>query len=163
MNAYARIALEWWNARSRRERVLSWLLAAIVAALLAWYGLVTPLRLAAKRAETDHALAAQSLAAAQAAVRLAKHSQEAYAQTGATAVETIIAQSARDAGLAVSGIETSEPSRVTVLLTSAASPAFFGWIETLHRDYGIFPEDIAITRSASGLLDVHIAFVRSGQ
>ena len=52
----------WWLARSRRERWMLVGLGLVLAALVAWYGLLTPLRWAAGEAADRRARAVANLA-----------------------------------------------------------------------------------------------------
>jgi general secretion pathway protein M len=152
----ARIAelRSWWAGRSPRERAMLSLMGGLIGALVVWYGVVAPslawradaaerrataeIRLALFEAATDRLTPAPTDPAA----------VQARAEPAATAMGLEVRFSAGERGL-------------DFTVSSAATPALFGWIAALRSQYGVEPLALTVTETAEGTLSAQGTLVQS--
>jgi len=148
----------WWETRSRRERRLLTLLAALVLAMGVWFGLIAPLRAAERAAAERHARAVERLAAVGAAAREAQALQAARGSTGGRPLAAVVTQGALQAGVPIArqGLETG--GGLTVGVDAADPGAFFRWIAVLARDHGVSVEALEMTRTPGGAVRARVVF-----
>jgi type II secretory pathway component PulM len=153
-------AMEWWRGRSDRERSMLVLLATVVLAFLAWYGVASPLQRMAGRADTRLARAAELL----------REVETAHATLGGItsefdpAVSDLLVLSAAEAGFALETQREQDDGDIAVSGHSDVPQALFAWIEMLRRNHGLLVANLSITReSGTGGLRVDALLTRSGR
>lgn len=135
MTSLIETATRWWDGREERERLLLTMLGALVAVLVAWYGVWSPLSGMAKAAEERHAEAAAALVQAEsAALELTRAQQARGGRAPATA--QAVTQSAGSAGLVVIRTEPVAGGGLSVWTEPAEPKALFGWLGGLQRELG---------------------------
>ncbi|MGY1457112.1 type II secretion system protein GspM [Luteimonas sp. A534] len=148
----------WWRRREPREHAMLAAMAVLLAAFAWWYGLLWPLRAMRDGAQAHHHRAVVALQAAQADVA-------ALATAGATlpdaatgdALQRVILDSLRDAGLAPSRQRTAADGAFLLEFERVASPALFGWLGRLADEDGLAPASLRVER-ADGRLRVEVGF-----
>ena len=119
----------WWQARSRRERGLLIVMAALAAFVLGWLLIVRPLSDARAAQETRHAAAAVALADARARAAV---NRGTVVEVSPLPVDSLIGRTAGEAGFAAARIAAQGPGRATVAIDAARPQALFGWIARLE-------------------------------
>jgi len=117
----------WWALRSQRERALLLVMFALIGVVAAWLLVIRPLADALDAAKARHGAAVVALAEARARSRLAS------GPLASGPAETIVAQTASQAGFTGARIGSQGPGRVSVALDAARAPALFGWISEMER------------------------------
>jgi len=146
----------WWRLRSARERSLLLLLAAIGLALIAWYGVASPLRRVAQQSELHRADAA----------RLLREVETARATTGAlvipsdAALEDVLTLSAAETGFALETHREENAREVAVSGHATDPAALFGWIEMLRKNHGLVVANLTVAREQNGELSVEAILMR---
>ncbi len=135
MNQMFETAAQWWAGREERERRLLMALGALVAGLVAWYGVWSPLQAMAKAAETRHAEAAAALVQAESAAREIAQAQRMRGGRGAATVQALT-QSAAAAGVRLLRTEPVAGGGLSLWTEPAEPKALFGWLTGLQRELG---------------------------
>lgn len=142
-----------WAARTPRERVLLSFLAALLVAVVGWYGLVAPLGRAAEEAEADRRAAADRLTAVEAGAREIRSFSRERAPSAAE-VEALVVQSASQAGLTLDRRRT-EADGVTVWLDAVPPAQLFAWLQGLQaRQVRI--AGLTAIRGAGGTIEAEV-------
>ncbi len=148
---------QWWRTRSARERRLLLVLAAIAFVLVGWYGVASPLRSTAQRAERHLANAAQLLRE----VETARDAIGSIVIPSDAELEDVLMLSAAEAGF-VLATQRKENAREIAVSGEAAGPAaLFGWIEMLRKNHGVVVANLTVAREESGLLRVEAVLMRN--
>lgn len=158
MNDTITALLRWWQGREPRERAMLAIMAAMLAAFAWWYGLLSPLRALRGQAEARHAHAVATLHAADAAAAaLAASAATTALPPGGEALQRLLLDSTREAGLAPSRQRTAPDGSIVLEFERVASPALFGWLGGLVDTHGIAPASLGVER-ADGQLRVEAGF-----
>ena len=158
MNDMITALRRWWQGREPRERAMLATMAAMLAAFAWWYGLLWPLRALREEAEARHARAVATLHAAEAAAAALGTSAAATAQRpGGEALQRLLLDSTREAGLAPSRQRTAPDGSFVLEFERVASPALFGWLGGLVDTHGIAPASLRVERT-DGQLRVEAGF-----
>lgn len=140
-----------------RERSLLLLLSLLAFGFVAWYGIASPLRLAAERSEIHRH---------RAAALLAEVESSRAAITGMTvpteaSLEDVLTLSATEAGFVLE--KHSENARETTIVGRASdSAALFAWVEMLRKNHGLTVANLTAAREGDGALRVGAVFARGG-
>lgn len=151
--------IAWWEGRTRRERILLGIMAGLLAAVIAWYGVIAPIGAwradaADRRAEASAAL--QSVEADLA--RLNAAATDAPAGTGEP-IEPLLIRTAEAAGVNIDRQQPEADGAQTVWLQAVPSQTVFGWIAQLEQDHGVSVSNITALKSPTGSgLDVQVSF-----
>jgi len=151
-------ATEWWRTRSARERGLVLLLGVIALALVAWYGIASPLRRAAERSEMHRARAAEVLHE----VEAARAEMGAIAIPSGAALEDVLTLSAAEAGFALETHREENAREIAVSGHAADPAALFGWITMLRTNHGLVVANLTAAREDNGALRVDALLMRGG-
>ncbi|CAN5303262.1 N/A [soil metagenome] len=139
----------YWSDRSEREQRLLLIMFALLAVVVLWFGIITPLNSAKvdAQARLDRAtLISGQLSSRADALRKAEQSiPPPLGSSLATAVGT----SATEAGFVPSRLDPQGDDRMVIALSSAKSAALFAWLDALSRR-GIFAETIAVRANSDG-------------
>ncbi|GGK09797.1 type II secretion system protein GspM [Luteimonas terricola] len=150
--------LAWWRGREPRERAMLAVMAALLAAFAWWYGLMWPLRAMRDGAEARHDRAAVALQAVQADVAaLATAGATPPAAATGEALQRVVLDSLREAGLAPGRQRTAADGAFVLEFERVASPALFGWLGHLADDGGLAPSSLRVER-ADGHLRAEVGF-----
>ena len=145
----------WWLARSRRER---WMLAGlglILAALVAWYGLLTPLRWAAGEAADRRARAVANLALTEDLAPAPGGRRPAPSRPLAEVVDA----SAAASGIMIDRRREEADGRLTVWIGAVDPKTLMQWIVNLRKGHGVAVAALTATKADAAHLEVEIAFV----
>ncbi len=150
-------ANQWWTMRSVRERQLLFLLAILVLGFVAWYGIASPLSLAAERSEMHRNRAAALLGE----VEISRAAIAGMSVPIDASLDDVLTLSATEAGFALE--KHSENASETTIQGHASNPAvLFAWIEMLRKNHGLTVANLTVERESDGALRVEAVFVRGG-
>jgi type II secretory pathway component PulM len=150
-------ANQWWRTRSGRERHLLLLLAILTLGFVAWYGVASPLSLAADRSEMHRDRAAALLSE----VEISRAAIGGLSIPTDTALDDVLTLSATEAGFALE--KHNENARETTVQGRAPNPAaLFTWVEMLRKNHGLTVANLTAERESDGALRVEAVFVRGG-
>ena len=151
--------MDYWMARSARERLLILLAVGLVAVLLLNLLLVRPLRAANAEASASLAVAARTLDAVSAA-RPAETAGAAGlpAPLSAEALRARLVDLATSHGLSVSRLQMDERGSIVIQFDQAASSLLFAWLEAAERQLGAAPAQASVFAEASGTVRASFEF-----
>lgn len=154
------MALAWWAGRTDRERWLLGGLGAVMAALVAWYGVWTPLQAWSRDAQDRLALAASGVAEAEAAAQeISRFRQMRGGRTGPAAAA--VSRSAATAGLVLAKNEPAPDGGLTVWIEAAPPKVLFAWLASVRSDLGLGVRSLE-TQAGEGGVQARIAFEGAG-
>lgn len=147
----------WWLGRSDRERLLLGGLGIVLAALIGWYGIVTPLGRAAalvdaQRQEAESGLALAKAAAGRSAGRPSAGSSRSLA--------AIVDASAAAVGIAIERRREDADGSLTVWIPSVQPGLLMQWILALRTGQGVAVSALVVSRADASSLEVEIALSR---
>jgi general secretion pathway protein M len=149
---------EAWAGREPRERVLLAVLAAVVAGLVYWYGLYSPLAALAESERERHEAASAGLARARG---LSAAIQSRASTGGGAPPEQAVRRSAEEAGIAVSAVEP-EGDALAVSIEAVAARPLFAWLARLQdEDVGV--RNFEAHRVEDGMVQVRLVLTGSGR
>ena len=148
-------ANQWWRMRSGRERHLTVLLAILALGLVAWYGIASPLSLAAERSEIHRNRAAALLSE----VERARAAIGGMAIPTDTTLDDVLMLSATEAGFQLEN-HGDNAREITVQGRSSNPARLFSWIEMLWKNHGLTVANLTAERETDGALRVEAVFVR---
>lgn len=149
----------WWEGRTQRERILLGVMAALLAAVIAWYGVIAPIGAWKADAAERRAEAAADLQSVEADLaRLNTAASAAPVGTGEP-IEPLLIRTAEAAGLTIDRQQAEADGAQTVWLQAVPPQAVFGWIAQLEQAHGVTVSNITALKSPSGSgLDVQVSF-----
>lgn len=147
---------QWWRLRSARERGLLLLLVVVGFALIAWYGMASPLRRIALQSETHRANAARLLRE----VETARATMGAIVIPSDGALKDVLMLSAAEAGFALETHREDNAREVAVSGHAADPAALFGWIAMLRKNHGLVVANLTVAREQNGELRVDAILMR---
>lgn len=137
----------WWQGLSPRERAMVAAMCAAIAAFVAWFGVLAPLRAARDEARQRHAEAVRAAAHVDAALaRIAAIRAQRPPPPAADAWQAIVIDSAGAAGLGLERQEVLPDGALAIGIGGAAAPALFGWLDALRLEHAIAPDVVDIER-----------------
>lgn len=149
MKARIEAARGWLQGRSPRERVMLGLMVAVIAALLGWYGVVSPgLSWRAAAAERRSEAQARLVRIEAAAERLAPSGEGAR---DAGEIQALAERMAAAAGIAAS-FSPAQTGGVDFTVPAAPTALLFAWIGQLQVQHGIEPVALTVTENADATL-----------
>jgi len=149
---------DWWQARSARERMLLRVMLGLAALVLGWLLVVRPLGDALEAAKARHGAAVVALAEAKARSEARRGAEGA---APALPIDSLIGQSAGEAGFTAARVTAAGPARASVTITSARPQALFGWVASLERR-GLVVDRLQAQTNADRTLAAEIAFRARG-
>jgi general secretion pathway protein M len=147
----------WWAERSTREQAMLAVLGAILAAICLWLAVLLPLHGGLIAAQERQQQASESLASVTSKAAAFKQMNANPPAPLGSPIAAIVSASASDAGFILSRADPIGPDALIVGLTSAKSPAFFNWVETLQKR-GVFVERAAIQTNSDATIRVDATF-----
>ncbi|HEY0149501.1 MAG TPA: type II secretion system protein GspM [Allosphingosinicella sp.] len=152
----------WYGGRSVREQRLLLFMLALLLLVFLWLLIVRPLNDALAEARERHDAAvlerAEARAQAEALGTLRRSGGAALTQP----VETIVSQSAGQAGFQLSRLRAEPGGAVSIGIEAARPQAFFGWISSLEQK-GLIVSTLSATANADRTLAVQASFRGRGQ
>lgn len=146
----------WLKGRSVRERRMLAVMAAALAAVAVWYGLVAPLR-AWRVAAADRL--ADAVAERATVQKLASRLSSDTPKPQALAQIEVAARAAADKAGLNAEIAVADGA-LRVVADGATTPAAFGWLAAMQADYGASPSLLEATDAGGGLIDLTAQFGR---
>ncbi len=152
-----------WAERTSREQILVACAGALLVAVMAWYGVLSPALSARAEARQSHARAVESFETMVAGVARYRAEVAAADQPRATtALRTIVGTSANERDLALSRVQPLEDGRLGVWLEGVSDDALMAWLLALAREEGIRVDQISIDREGDRLVRAQMVLTRSG-
>jgi len=146
----------WWRERSARERALLALLSFVALALIAWYGVASPMRSAAQRSEMHRVRAAELLNE----VESARTAIGRMVIPADAALDDVLKLSAAEAGFTLDKHNEENAREITVWGHAPEPAALFGWIMMLRKNHGLMVANLTASRDEDGALQVEAVLVR---
>jgi general secretion pathway protein M len=146
-------ALLWWSGRSDRERVMLGIMGGLVGLMLFWLVIIRPIDNALADARQRLDVAAESsgrVAAVADGVRQARRLAPASLSASLT---TAVGQAAEGAGFTLARLDAQGPDRAIFTISTARSPALFGWLAVLQRQ-GVIVEKMTLRTNSDATLAV---------
>lgn len=150
----------WFQALSRRERILIAILAFLLAATIIFYGIVRPLSVALDDAEQAYitAIDRQGRIETKAAMLKAPLKQNINPVTGDLGV--FISQYAGEEGFAVGRLDPQTDDSVIIAIDAAKPAALFGWLSKLEAR-GITIRELSVNAGGNETVSAIITLKRS--
>ena len=153
----------WWRTRTLREQRLLLAMLGLLALVLAWLLVIRPVSDALASARERHSDAVLAVAEARAQVEALRGLQQPASAALSGPLDTMLNQSATEAGFSVSRIEREAPNRATMVLDAVRPQAFFGWVDQMESSRGLTVERLTATTNSDQTLAVQVTFgTRSG-
>lgn len=152
-------ALAWWFARSERERWLLAAMAAMLALVMVWYGVVAPLRWASDAAVDRRERAGSGLA-------LTANLAPGPAGKRSTSPQTlaqIVDASAAASGIAIDRRREDADGRLTVWIGAVEPKTLMQWIVNLRKGHGVAVVALTASKVDASSLEVELSFTGAGQ
>jgi len=149
--------LPWWRDRSRREQLMLLVMAALLAATIAWLGILRPLALARDAAAGRLATAETALGEVR-AMTLAIRAAEARAQpAGNTPVIERVGARASEAGFTAERLTSDSDGRVTMRLPAVKPAILLRWLADVETRDSIIVDRLSITRNGDATVAADLA------
>lgn len=146
-----------WDSRTRRERQMLSLMALLVAAMVAWQGIVRPLMDWREQSADDRSRAEARLVEVRTALILLPPPTSKARTTDARGLEPVLLQTAGAAGLQLTlGMDPS--GRLGFRAANAPGAVIFGWLAALETTHDLQPVSLSVVENADASLQVEGAF-----
>lgn len=153
--------MNWWSARSVREKRLLAVAGSLLALVLAWFLIVRPLMDA--RATAEARLQAASTALAQARADAAAFNRGAASQAEAPSpLAPFITQSATEQGFTNMTVIGNQPDQVAISSPQVRPAALFGWLGQLEAR-GIAVRSLTATAGANQTISIQATLIAGGE
>lgn len=146
-----------WTSRSPRERVLLAVMAALIAVVVAVYGVLLPLQRMSAAAEARHALAAQRLAE----VTVAETAAPSGPAPASGDLQAIVIASATQAGISLSNQRLDNADQMTIGVASIDANVLFGWLQSVSQS-GVAVTNFSATSVGGGQVQADAVLERRG-
>jgi len=152
--------IQWFTGLSLREKILVGIASMLLALVVAIYGIYFPLTSAIldKRIEYREALERRVAIEAMVAHAARKQPGAAATESGA-AVETLINQSATEAGFTLEKLDAAGTEGAVITITQARPSALLKWLAELELR-GLRTEQIDIKTGSAGTVTVNATLAR---
>ena len=151
----ARLRL-WWGGLSLREQRLLLVMAALLAVVVVWLGILRPVTDGLSLARERHGQAVigyGEVLAKRDALRALTRSAPAPLDGP---LEAIVRQTAGEAGFTFDSLNADSADHLTLTIANARPAALFGWIAGLERR-GVLVERLVVRDNADPTLNVGLA------
>lgn len=151
--------LGWWRQREPRERVMVSVMVVAIAAFVAWYGAVAPLKRARDAAKAEHAAAAADWTRVQSELAhlIDLQGRMPAPPTDAASMRKAVMQAATLAELAISRERIADTQGFEVESDAATPQQLFIWLDALRLRHGVAPSTLSVAKAA-GRLRVQATF-----
>lgn len=151
----------WWRTRTLREQRLLLAMFGLAALVLAWLVVIRPMSDALSNAKARHNDAVLALAEVKAEADAIRSAQQAAPSNFSAPVDTILGQSANEAGFTVTRVDREGPSQATLIIAAVRAQAFFGWVAQMESR-GLIVDRLAATTNSDQTLSVQATFRARG-
>ena len=152
----------WWQGRTLREQRLLLAMFGLLALVLAWLLVVRPLGDALSNARERHGAAVVAVAEARAKADAIARLQGVAPARLAVPLDSLLSQSATEAGFPITRVEREGLNRATLVVESVRPQAFFGWVGRMESANGLIVERLSATANSDQTLAVQISFRARG-
>lgn len=143
----------WWAERTLREQRMLALMAALVAATLAWLAVVRPVLAWREAAAADRVRAEAVLAGVRADLRRVGPTDVRRPVIEVEGFEPLALRTAEAAGLdATTGRDAA--GRLEFRIAHASTAALFGWLSVLENDHAIAVVSLGVVENPDATLQV---------
>lgn len=149
----------WWFERSGRERLMLEGLGLVLALLLTWYGILTPLRWAAGEAADRRARAVAGLALTQNMAPASVGGRPGAARS----LTQVVDSSAAATGVVIDRRRQDADGHLTIWIDSVDPKTLMQWIVILRRAHGVAVTGLTATKADAASLQIEIALVGTRQ
>jgi len=153
---------DWWQARSARERRLLTIMGGLALLVLGWLLVVRPLGDRLEAAKARHGEAVVALAEARTRDEARRRAAGTGAVTASAPIDSLLGQTAGEAGFTAARIAGQGPARATVAIDAARPQAFFGWVALLERR-GLAVESLRARANPDRTLAAEVVFRARGR
>ena len=153
---------DWYLALSRREQVLIGALAAIVAVVIAIYGIILPLDRALDDARARYSASLAAAAQVEGKVEMLREPEKRPQARLTGALDEAIGRSAEAQGFTVEQLVRQDNDRVSLTIPSARPQSLYGWLAELEQQ-GLQPESVTVTPQAEGTVSVELNLRRGAR
>lgn len=160
----------WWTGLTLREQLLIGAAGALLAILIVWYSIVSPLLTARADARLDRERAASDLA--QVERLLAVQRAQMPLSAGVTsagrapytgdAFKTEVTRAAQSAGLAISRLQGGDAGRFSLVFEQADARQLYYWMNEVENRLGGRIERMSIDQSSGERVRATIDVVAGG-
>lgn len=155
--------IQWYSGLSSREKVLVGIAAALFALVFTIYGVYFPLTSAITEKRLAYREALERRVSIEAMVDNAAQNQpKAAAIISDTSLETLINQSAAEAGFTLEKVDASGSDRTVITITQARPSALLKWLAELELQ-GVITEQIDVKAGNAGTVAVNATLVKGGR
>ena len=155
--------VQWYTGLSLREKVLVGIAAALFALVFTVYGVYLPLTSAITEKRLAYREALERRVSIEAMVDNAAQNQpKAAAIIFDTSLETLINQSAAEAGFTLEKVDASGSDRTVITITQARPSALLKWLAELELQ-GVITEQIDVKAGNAGTVAVNATLVKGGR
>ena len=147
----------WWRTRTLREQRLLIAMAGLLAVVLVWLLVIRPINDALSAARERHGAAVLALAEARARAAAIGTLQERRPTSLGAPLDTILDQSATEAGFPVARVEREGINQATIAFESVRPQAFFAWVNRME-ERGLFVERLSARTNSDQTLGVEATF-----
>jgi general secretion pathway protein M len=148
----------WWRTRTLREQRLLIAMFALLALVFLWLLVIRPISDRLSEARERHGAAVLALAEARAqATLIGRLQQQRPASLGAP-LDTILNQSAAEAGFPVTRVEREGVNQASLVIESVRPQAFFAWVNRMEDERGLIVERLSARTNGDQTLGVQITF-----
>ncbi|MEW6574969.1 type II secretion system protein GspM [Sphingorhabdus sp.] len=155
--------VQWYTGLSLREKVLVGIAAALFALVFTVYGVYLPLTSAITEKRLAYREALERRVSIEAMVDNAAQNQpKAAAIISDTSLETLINQSAAEAGFTLEKVDASGSDRAVITITQARPSALLKWLAELELQ-SVVTEQIDVKAGNAGTVTVNATLVKGGR
>lgn len=151
----------WYIGLTGRERALVSVAGALVALVVALYGIILPIGTALDDAAVRHRLATERAGRIEAQIAALKSAPRARVAALAGPVEQVAGASAQEAGFVVQSNQRRGSDMAVIVIPTARPSAALAWIDGLSAQ-GLAVEQLTITPAPDGTVAVNVTLRRSG-
>jgi len=152
-------ATDWWAGRTERERLMLTVMLVLLGALVAWYGVIQPLRHGARSASEARAESAMRLEEARVMAREIEILQGRFgAPRSGEALEALVVKSAAENGVALDRRQ-ADGAALTVWADAADPKTFLAWLALLQSRDGVAVTSLTALPGPGGRVQMQAALV----
>lgn len=158
----------WFDALSRREKIMVSILLVLLAGTIAFYAIIKPFSAAMIEAELRYqeAIVRQARIESKVALFIApdakKTASVALVKPVTGPIETFVSQSAGEAGFAIGKIDPQTDGSVKMTIDSAEPTALFRWL-TILEQRGIMTAVVSANTGQNNTLSAALELRRASQ
>lgn len=146
-------ALLWWSGRSERERILLGIMGVLVALMLFWLLVIRPIDAARASAQQRLDLATEAAGRVAAVADNVRQARRLTPVALSTTLPEAVGRAAEGAGFTLARLDPQGSDRVMIGISTARSPALFGWLAALQRQ-GVIVERMTLRTNSDATLAV---------